>query len=372
MNIVEREIATYCFFKLDRLVRRDWGFFEETIARWKSEGWDGSCTKFFFDESPYAEELVNLAGIDLPLYPPFKEEIIGNSGKYIYVRSPSGGIEAFPKGKKRLLGEIMPFYIKNPVETPEDWYNIIKSRLNPDTPERWTTFYKRVNETLEQIKKGEKLYQAIIIGGYMYLRAMMGSERTCTAFYDYPDMIHDMMKTWLKLIKTCLLRIQGKFPLFKLLIGEDICYKSSLLISPAMVEEFLFPYYRDLINSLRNNQKDFLHVEVDTDGNIFQAVPLYMKIGVNAFRPFEVAADNDVIKYAKEYPTLVISGGIDKRILAKNKEDIRKELEKIIPFMVKRGGYIPTCDHNIPSDVSYENYLYYRQLIVSLDGGEVL
>jgi len=372
MNIVEREIATCSFSKLDRLVRRDWGFFEETIARWKSEGWDGNYTQFFFDESPYAEELVNLAGIDLPLQPPFLEEIVKSSEKYIYVRTPSGGIEAFPKGKKRLSGEIMPLYVENPVKNPNYWYDIIKLRLNPDTPERWVTFHKKVNKIAEQIKRGEKLYQAIIIGGYMYLRAMMGPEKTCTAFYDYSEMIHDMMKTWLKLIKTCLLRIQSKIPLFKLLIGEDICYKSGLLISPAMVEEFLFPYYRDLIDSLRNNQKDFLHIEVDTDGNIFQAVPLYMKIGVNAFRPFEVAAGNDVVKYAKEYPNIVISGGIDKRILAKNKEDIRKELERIIPFMVKRGGYIPTCDHNIPSDVPYENYLYYRQLIVSLDGGEVL
>ena len=372
MNVVEREIATYSFSKLDRLVRRDWGFFEETIARWKREGWNEDYTQFFFDESPYVEELISLAGIDLPLQPPFKEEIIESSEKYIYVRTPSGGIEAFPKGKKRLSGEIMPFYVKNPVENPKDWYDIIKPRLNPDTPERWITFHKRVNEVAEQIKRGEKLYQATIIGGYMYLRAMMGPEKTCIAFYDYPDMIHDMMKTWLKLIKACLLRIQSKFPLFKLLIGEDICYKSGLLISPAMVEEFLFPYYKDLINSLRNNQKDPLYVEIDTDGNLFQAVPLYMKIGVNAFRPFEVAAGNDVVKYAKEYPNLVISGGIDKRILAKNKEGIEKELKRIVPFMVKRGGYIPTCDHNIPSDVPYENYLFYRKLITCLDSWEIL
>lgn len=204
----------------------------------------------------------------------------------------------------------------------------------------------------------------------MYLRTMMGLERICIAFYDYPDMIHDMMKTWLKLIKTCLLRIQSKFSIFKLLIGEDISYKNGLLVSPSIMENFLFPYYKDLINSLRNNQKEFLHVEVDTDGNMSQVIPLYMKIGVNAFRPFEVAAGNDVVEFGKKYPNIVISGGIDKRALARGREEIKRELLRILPFMFKRSGYIPTCDHNIPSDVSYENYLYYRHLINSWGSGE--
>jgi uroporphyrinogen decarboxylase len=30
--------------------------------------------------------------------------------------------------------------------------------------------------------------------------------------------------------------------------------------------------------------------------------------------------------------------------------------------LVKRGGYIPFCDHRCPPDVKYENYLYYLDL----------
>jgi hypothetical protein len=35
--------------------------------------------------------------------------------------------------------------------------------------------------------------------------------------------------------------------------------------------------------------------------------------------------------------------------------------------MRDRGGYIPTCDHGVPDDVSYENYLYYRRRLCELD-----
>ena len=68
-----------------------------------------------------------------------------------------------------------------------------------------------------------------------------------------------------------------------------------------------------------------------------------------------------------KYPDLVIRGGIDKRILAAGKEPIRRELDRIIPFMMQRGGYIPNCDHGVPSDVSFENYLFYREYITNMD-----
>jgi len=366
MNAVEREIATYTFGKLDRLIRRDWGFFPETIERWKREGWDGSYEPFMFDEDPYAKDLINLVGIDLPLQPGFSQEVVEQTNEYTLVRTPSGGIEKFTKDKAR-WGEIMPFYVKSPVETPEDWHTNIKPRLNPDTPERWTKFEENWQEVSHQVRAGQKLYAGMAIGGYMYLRAMMGPEGTLLAFYDNPGMVHDMMQTWLHLVKTCLLRVQRRIPFFKYLIGEDICYKTGPLISPDMMAEFLFPYYFDLMEALRKGQQDQMHAEIDSDGNVEAIMPLYMKVGFNTFRPFEVAAGSDVVRYGKEYPRLVMFGGIDKRILASTKSAIKTEVERIIPAMVRRGGFCPTCDHTVPSNVPYENYLYYRQLIVAMD-----
>ena len=84
--------------------------------------------------------------------------------------------------------------------------------------------------------------------------------------------------------------------------------------------------------------------------------------------PFEVASGCDVVKLGQQYPKLFMDGGIDKRILAKGKKEINEFLEYVIPPMVKRGGYIPTCDHGVPDDVSFENYMYYRKRICELDG----
>ncbi len=75
--------------------------------------------------------------------------------------------------------------------------------------------------------------------------------------------------------------------------------------------------------------------------------------------PFECAAGLDIREIRKKYPHLRILGGIDKREIAKGKEAIDKELESKLPFMFSKGGYIPTLDHHVHPQISYENFKYY-------------
>lgn len=52
---------------------------------------------------------------------------------------------------------------------------------------------------------------------------------------------------------------------------------------------------------------------------------------------------------------------LDKRILAQGKKEIDAMVDRIFPVMQARGGYIPTCDHGVPEEVPYENYIHYRK-----------
>ena len=36
--------------------------------------------------------------------------------------------------------------------------------------------------------------------------------------------------------------------------------------------------------------------------------------------------------------------------------------------MIEQGGFIPMADHQVPPDVSWENYLYYRRRVAELAG----
>ena len=46
---------------------------------------------------------------------------------------------------------------------------------------------------------------------------------------------------------------------------------------------------------------------------------------------------------------------------------IDREVERVIPTMRARGGYIPTCDHGVPDNVTYESYRHYRRRLCELD-----
>jgi uroporphyrinogen decarboxylase len=204
----------------------------------------------------------------------------------------------------------------------------------------------------------------IAVGGYMYLRSLIGPLELLYMFYDNPDLIHECMKSWFEVADSTIAYKQKFYNIDEFMLLEDICYNKDSLISPDMVREFLFPYYRQLIGNIRKRQLDknrHLYVQLDTDGYAPAVIPLYREIGMDVMSPFEVAAGCDVVEIGRKYPWLVIEGGIDKRIIAKGKPYIDKHLDEILPAMKKRGGYIPTCDHGIPAEVSFEDYLYFRR-----------
>ncbi len=200
----------------------------------------------------------------------------------------------------------------------------------------------------------------------MYLRSLIGPVDLLYKFYDDPELIHDRMKTWSRLADAVIEKHQKQVTLDEIFSAEDICYNHGSLISHDMIKKFLFPY-QQLIWNARRRQMDKsrkLHIQIDTDGNAVPVIDLYREIGMDYMSPFEVASGCDVVEIAGKYPDLLIRGGFDKRILAQGKDAIDREVDRIMPVMKKRGGYIPTCDHGVPAEVSFENYMHFRKRIL--------
>ena len=172
------------------------------------------------------------------------------------------------------------------------------------------------------------------------------------------------MEQWLKLADATFARWQARVTIDELFFGEDICFNSGPLISPDMIREFLWPYYQQLIANVKSRQLDksrHLYFHLDTDGRAESVIPLYQELGMDIMSPFEVASGCDVVTLGQKYPDLVMFGGVDKRELAKGKDAIDRLVDRIFPAMYARGGYLPTCDHMVPEEVSYQDYLHYRR-----------
>jgi len=126
----------------------------------------------------------------------------------------------------------------------------------------------------------------------------------------------------------------------------------------------MVPAYKKVTEVARSHGVSI--VLVDTAGDCTKLIPGCLRGGVTGVYPFEVQAGMDVRKIREAFPRLQIMGGVDKKELAKDRASIDRELERRIPGMVEGGGYIPMVDHQVPPDVSFENYRYYRKRIAEL------
>ncbi|OPZ20344.1 MAG: Uroporphyrinogen decarboxylase (URO-D) [candidate division BRC1 bacterium ADurb.BinA364] len=362
----DRMRAYYALAPVDHLPRTEFGFMEGTLARWKAEGLPDDWRErnlFQFDPPGMFATQVNLGWCEPPFRPAFEVKVVKTEGEYEIYQDIAGRWVKVFAGRRQ---GFMPEYVRHAVASMADW-EAVAPRLSPDDAGRWQGLPELVRKQRAAADAVGGMLTQKIIGGYMYLRALIGPVELLYMFHDNPQVIHAAMRAWLALANEALRRVQAEAEIDEIFLAEDICYNHGLLISPDTMREFLLPYYQQLIADARSRQSGPVLLHIDTDGDCRPSIPIYSELGLARMSPFEVASNCDVVAIAREYPNLAMSGGIDKRVLAQGKDAIDRHLEYILPFMFERGGYYPTSDHGVPCEVSLENYMHYRRRVCELD-----
>ncbi len=343
------------------LYQKEFGYY--CLERWAQQGMpqDVPREQLFGFDPPGNHGLGQLGWCEAAFHPAFDVKIVEDRGQHEVVQDVAGRKVLCFKGRR---SGFMPEYLDHPVKDDRTWDQDVAWRLDPAAPTRYADLDVRMAKARGFAAQGRMIAQGLI-GGYMYLRSLMGPEGVLYMVYDNPGLIHKCMQTWFNLADVVLARHQQHVTIDEIFFAEDICYNHGPLISPAMMQEFLLPCYQQLIQNLKGRQLDrnrHLYVQIDTDGFADPVIPLYhASIGMDVMSPFEVAAGCDVVRAGREFPDLALFGGIDKRLLAKGPDAIDRMVDAIIPAMRRRGGYIPTCDHGVPEEVKYEDYLHYRK-----------
>jgi uroporphyrinogen decarboxylase len=257
----------------------------------------------------------------------------------------------------------MPKYLDHPVKDWASWREY-KKRLDPDTPERWPKDWDAyVKETNER----DAPTMLLLEGFFGVLREWTGLKRLLCLFYDDPRLVEDMMDQVLHLDLGIARRVVKDLRVDCVRFWEDMAFKNGPMISPAMFQKFMIPRYKEIIDFLHNHGIEILHV--DSDGNINELLPLWMKMGVNFPYPLEVAAGMDAVALRKKYGRdIILSGGLDKRAFAKGRSAIREEVMAKVPFLTDTGGYFPGLDDSVPPNISLEDFRYFLNLLREIGG----
>jgi hypothetical protein len=323
MNHVERFRAVMNFQPVDRLPRWEWAmWWDKTIARWHNEGLP---REFNFSQ---VFDIAEYFGLD-----PYQQ---------FWFSTTEATIEATQHHVEGIVANM-------------DDYVRIRPRLYPNHRQA----IESMSSWAERQRRGEAVVWCSFEGFFWFPRTLMGFSKLMSAFYRQPELIHqinqDLLDFNLRLFDQMTAVCVPTF----MTIAEDMSYNRGPMISEKFFNEFIAPYYRQLIPRIL--ELNILPI-VDTDGDVTLLVPWLEEVGVAGVLPLERQSNVDGIKLRERFPKLRMIGHFDKRVMNLGEAAMRAEFERLMPLM-KSGGFIPSVDHQTPPGVSLEQYRSYLRLL---------
>lgn len=375
MNARQRTLETLLFGTPDRIPLAPGYGRKSTRENWRSQGLPDEVEDKDIIEYAYRRAGGKLdwprSGTGFPvnerMMPHFEEKVIERKTDSQIVQDWKGNIceignEFTVEYLRTAIDFVTRRWIKCPVENRADWDDMRK-RYNPQDMLR----YPENPVALGKILENREHYVGFSFSGpFWQLREWLGFENLCMMFYDDPDFVREMIFFWQEYISE-LLRNAFKYCVpDEVHLSEDMAYKSFSMISPEMAREFLLPTWIKWGEIIR--EAGVPVYAMDSDGFIGELIPLWIEAGINACDPIEVAAGNDIAAFRKRFGrNMAYRGGVDKRAMAAGGKVIEDEIARIAT-VIDDGGFIPGCDHGVPHDVSWDNFVYYVKLLSQATG----
>ena len=230
-TVTDREYRVLTYQSVNRVPDVEFGYWPQTIRRWLHEGMAIELTpdeqnqmflakldRFLGFEEVY-NDYVNLR---LGMHPVFDEEVLEHRGASVLMRASDGSIG------ERFLNDSaessIPHFIGFPVKTPADWA-AMKERYRFDDPVRDIPAEEIAR--VQQSARDGKMIAAWWPGPYAMLRGWMGFEELSVAFYEYPEMIHEMIEHTTELTLQQIRKLPANLPIDHASWWEDMASKTA-------------------------------------------------------------------------------------------------------------------------------------------------
>ena len=373
MNERGRFIATLTFGQPDRIPFSPGGGRESTLQAWHRQGLPPEVN----DPEAHVRRVIGIAppepgprigpDVDFRMIPHFEEKVLERRPGTLVVQDWKGNVcEISDRYDVRYLREAIDFvtrsWIRCPVESRADWTDMAR-RYDVADPGRYPADYA---DRCARLRERAYVSGLVFPGPFWQLREWVGFEGLCMLFLDDPAFVREMVDFWQQFVAAMLEQTFRDHVPDYVMINEDMAYKEKSMISPAMCRQFLVPSWRRWGDLCRDAGVPVYCV--DSDGYIADLIPVWIEGGFQATSPVEVAAGNDLPAFRAQFGRqMAYEGGVDKRAMAAGGRDLRDEIDRLRPA-IEAGGYIPGCDHGIPPDVSWPNFVEYCRLLAEVTG----
>lgn len=256
----------------------------------------------------------------------------------------------------------MPDFIEYPVRDRESW-EFYRERMTPQrilSDDEFEAACRRFDERDRPLR--------ISAGGTIgYVRSLMGTTRACTALYDDPELVDDMISWRLAVISESIFPIIERLKPEIITLWEDISGNHAMIVSPDQFRSFGEAYYREVCACGRANSVEM--ISVDSDGNVMELAPLLASFGVNSMHPFEAKGQNDLFALRKDLPDFILMGWLEKESINEGNDHlIDTEIMRKVPQLLESGRYFPNGDHGIQPLAIFPNLCRFMTLLHELCG----
>ena len=358
-----RFLASMEYGSADRVPNHELGVWGQTKERWAEEGMPPHTLRFdWFAGEPFLgldyREFVSVNG---GMMPPFEQKVLERTERYEIIQHADGRVtKALIEGMVGGTRASMDQYLRFPVQDSDDFQEL-KRRYVAQLPLRYPPYWEAHVESWNRRQHVLALGRNCEIAGFYWrAREWLGTENLSYAWYDQPALMHEMMEFFADFVMEVSRPLVERVHFDYVTLNEDLAMKTGPLLSPRTFRTFIFPHLRRLVEFFKAHGVSY--VTVDTDGNCAVLIPMMMDVGVDVLWPLERAAGMDPRTVRRDFGRgLRLWGGVDKRELARGRTSIRDHLLELAP-LVQEGGFIPTVDHTVPHDVSWDNFRYYMDL----------
>ncbi|MCL4504459.1 MAG: hypothetical protein M1434_08600 [Chloroflexi bacterium] len=313
------------------------GEYEEPVPPWEHFGYDMVGIGPWLDVMPLRDY----------------EEVVEETDQWEAKRNGAGAVLKYWKHKSGT-----PEHIDFRMTSREVWERDYRSALLEFDPLR--VDIKEMRKNITPAVAAQKWVHF----GHMFIWELMRQSMGDVTLYESllldPEWVHDYNRVYTDFYKryfAYMIEQAGKPN--GVWLYEDLGYKNGLFASPKILEELIFPYYKEMVDFFHSYD---LPVILHSCGSTAAALPLIIAAGFDGLNPMEhKALNNDPFVFAEKYgDRIAFVGGLDTRVFETNDRDIiRREVSAYIEGMKARGARLVfASDHSISPNTRYESYRY--------------
>jgi uroporphyrinogen decarboxylase len=205
-------------------------------------------------------------------------------------------------------------------------------------------------------------------GGVLeWASTIMGLESFMMALYEEPELVRAVTERVGEVIYKAFETFCGMDRVFAIWLGDDMGFKTSTLISPEHLREFILPWHRRFAELAHRTGRLFI---LHSCGHIEAVMPdLIETVGIDGKHSFE-----DIITPVEQFKKtwggrVAVLGGVDVDLLSRaSVERVRARTQQILEACAPGGGYACGSGNSVTNYTRPKNYLAMVETVQRFNG----